>query len=78
MEGVLYINYNGKEYKFDHAEPVMLDGWGIMLDQINPLTSKTTYIVYKIPKEISGSVYYKPGRSGKGHLIYLGNITSRN
>lgn len=40
----------------------------------NPLTSKTTNIVYKIPAEIKGAAYYRPGRSSKKDLIELGNI----
>lgn len=73
-DGEVLINYNGKEYKFDKSETVMLEGWGIMLDQINPLTSKTTNLVYKIPTEIKGATYYRPGRAGKKDLIFIGNI----
>ena len=72
IDGSLLINYNGKDYEFDKSEPIMADGWGLFLDQINPLIKKTTKLVYKIPDEITGDVYYKPGRSdGK---INLGSI----
>jgi hypothetical protein len=54
-EGAVIIDFNGKENKFDKSEPIMIGGWGILLDQINPLTSKTTNIVYKIPNDIKGS-----------------------
>lgn len=74
MDGEVLINYNGKEYKFDKSETLMLEGWGIMLDQINPLTTKTTNLVYKIPTEIKGATYYRPGRAGKNDLILIGNI----
>lgn len=74
MDGEILINYNGKDYTYDKAETIMLEGWGLLLDQINPLTSKTTNLVYKIPAEIKGTAYYKPGRSGSGDLIELGNI----
>lgn len=74
MDGEVLINYNGKEYKYDKSEAVMLEGWGLMLDQINPLTSKTTNLVYKIPAEIKGTAYYQPGRSDSDDLINLGNI----
>jgi len=53
---------------------VFVEGWGLMMDQINPLTSKTTKLVYKIPAEIKGLAYYRPGRSNKNDLISLGNI----
>lgn len=73
-EGYVMINYNGKDFKFDKSETLMIEGWGIFLDQINPLTSMTTNIVYKIPVEISGPSFYKPGRSDDDALIYLGKI----
>lgn len=73
-DGSVFINYNGKMYEYDKAETIMLDGWGILLDQINPLTSKTTNIVYKIPAEIKGSAYYEPGRNYDSKRIYLGDL----
>lgn len=71
-EGDLLINYNGKSYKFDKSETVMADGWGLFLDQLNPLTSVTTNIVYKLPSEIEGDAYYAPGRGEA--KFYLGKI----
>ncbi len=72
MDGEVLINYNGKQYRFDHSETIMTDGWGTMLEQINPLTSKTTNIVYKIPNEVLGEIYYHPGRSSGNSLIFVG------
>ena len=72
MDGVVIINYNGKDYNFDKSETVMADGWGLLLDQINPLTTKTTKLVYKIPAEITGNATYKPGRGSSE--FYLGTI----
>jgi hypothetical protein len=74
MDGSVWINYNGKDYEFDKSETVMLEGWGTMLDQINPLTSKTTNLVYKIPAEIKGTALWNPGRSDKDLVINLGEI----
>jgi Domain of unknown function (DUF4352) len=72
-EGDVLINYNGKEYTFDHPETVMLEGWGTFLDQINPLTSKTTNLVYKIPSEITGNIFWRPGRNSSDVVFFLGN-----
>ncbi len=69
MDGSVFINYNGKEYEFDKTESIMAEGWGTMLDQINPLTSKTTNLVWKIPEEINGTVIWKPGRASSGQGI---------
>lgn len=74
MDGSVWINYNGKDYEFDKAETVMLEGWGLILDQINPLTSKTTNLVYKIPAEIKGDAYWQPGRANDDERILLGNL----
>ena len=74
VDGSVWINYNGKDYEFDKSETVMLEGWGIILDQINPLTSKTTNIVYKIPSEIKGNAYWQPGRADNDQRILLGNL----
>lgn len=73
-DGIVYITYNGKEYTFDLPEPLMLEGWGLFFDQINPLTTTTTNLVYKIPAEIKGPAYYNPGRSSDKDLIFLGNL----
>ena len=74
QEGEVMINYNNKDYRFDTSETIMAEGWGSFFDQINPLTSKTTNLVYKIPTEIKGPAYWKPGRNSKGKLFLLGNI----
>lgn len=72
VDGSVFINYNGTEYEYDHTETILEDGWGLFLDQLNPLTAKTTNIVYKIPAEITGDATYKPGRGSSE--FYLGAI----
>ncbi|MFZ8015716.1 DUF4352 domain-containing protein [Fusobacterium watanabei] len=72
VDGSVFINYNGTEYEYDHTETILEDGWGLFLDQLNPLTAKTTNIVYKIPAEITGDATYKPGRGSSE--FYLGTI----
>ncbi len=74
MDGSVWINYNGKDYEFDKSETVMLEGWGLLLDQINPLTTKKTNLVYKIPAEIKGAAYWQPGRADSDQKILLGNL----
>jgi len=73
-DGSVWINYNGKDYEFDKSEVVMAEGWGLLLDQINPLTSKTTNLVYKIPAEIKGNAYWQPGRANDDERIFLGTL----
>lgn len=73
-DGEVHINYNGQEYNFDKSETLLVEGYGLLLDQINPLTSKTTNLVYKLPKEIKGKAFYNPGRSDSDQTIDLGDI----
>lgn len=73
-DGSVFINYNGKEYEYDKSEFLGVDGYGLFLDQINPLTSKTTKLVYQIPLGINGPAYYKPGRADDDQKIFLGNL----
>jgi hypothetical protein len=73
-EGSVFINYNGKNYEFDKSESIMLEGWGLFLDQLNPLTTKTTNLVYKIPAEIKGDAFWQPGRADSDQKILLGNL----
>lgn len=73
-DGSVFINYNGKDYEFDKSETIMAEGFGLFLDQINPLTSKTTKLVYKLPLEIKGPAYYKPGRASDDEKIFLGDL----
>ena len=74
VDGSVWINYNGKDYEFDKSETIIAEGWGLMLDQINPLTSKTTNLVYKIPSEIKGAAKWQPGRSDSDEVILLGTL----
>ncbi|CAG8865295.1 hypothetical protein PS627_01203 [Pseudomonas fluorescens] len=73
-EGSLYITYNGKEYEFDTTESIMTKGYNIWFKSVNPLITMKTKIVYRIPEEIYGDVYWKPGRNPNGVKLWVGNI----
>lgn len=76
-DGTLLVNTNdGKEYKFEQSETIMLDGWGLMLKNINPLNTVTTNVVYQIPEKLKGKVYYQPSRSED--KIFLGDFDLTN
>ncbi|EQA38217.1 PF11611 domain protein [Leptospira inadai serovar Lyme str. 10] len=59
-EGIIYVDFNGKQYEFDKSETLLLDGWGLFLEQMNPLTKKTTNLIFKIPAELKGEIYWNP------------------
>lgn len=73
-DGSVWINYNGKNYEYDQSEQILSEGWGLFLDQINPLLSKTTNLVYKISSELKGEVYWQPGRAASDQKIFLGKL----
>lgn len=74
FDGEVIIKANGKEYKYEVPEPVFSDGWGMIMDNINPLVTKKTKLVYKIPDELKGTAYYHPARSDDDQVINLGPI----
>lgn len=75
-EGSLFINYNGKDYEFDSVEPIMLEGYNIWFKKINPLITMKTKIVYRIPDEIHGEVFWRPGRNSNSTKLWLGSISA--
>lgn len=70
FEGSLFITKDGKDYKFDTTELVMSEGYGIRLRSLNPFIKLTTKIVYKVPNELSGDVYWKPGRNAEDKKLW--------
>ncbi|MDT4867250.1 hypothetical protein FQZ97_1021480 [compost metagenome] len=74
VEGSLFITYNGKEYEFDSIEPIMLRGYNIWFAKVNPLVTMKTKIVYRIPNEIHGEVFWRPGRNASDTRLWLGFI----
>jgi len=67
--GALFIMYNQKEYVFTRSLVDWHDDWEIILDHQE---SKTTDLIYRIPYEIQGQVYYEPEYNFDGSKIYLG------
>ncbi|KPG99427.1 hypothetical protein AEQ67_09830 [Pseudomonas sp. RIT-PI-q] len=74
FEGSLFINYNGKDYEFDSTEPIMLEGYNMWFRKINPLITMKTKLVYRIPDEIYGDVYWRPGRNPTDTKLWVGNV----
>jgi hypothetical protein len=70
--GAAFIDYCGKEYKFDKTQTVMADGFGVTLEALNPLSKKTTYLIYPISDEFRGNVFWQPADCNE--RIYLGTI----
>lgn len=74
FDGSIWVNVDGKNYNFDKTEMVMLEGWGSNLDSINPMVTKETKLVWKIPNGISGDAYWQPGREDSDFRISLGSL----
>lgn len=72
--GKVIIDVDGKRLTYDNSETVLVDGWGNLVDTINPMVTKTTNLVFKIPADIKGDVYWTAGRSWSEHTFYLGSL----
>ena len=69
----VFVDYNGKKYDFSKQEFFIIDGFGVA-GEINPLTTITSKIVYKIPSELTGPAFYQPSRAKDDQLIDIGAI----
>jgi hypothetical protein len=69
--GPILINVNNKEYSFDRPEPTNAEGWGLSPEALNPTISKSTFLVYKIPREMTGDVLWRPNRADVNQKIAL-------
>lgn len=76
LEGSLVISKDDKDFKFDTAETIMSDGYGIRMRSLNPLIKLNTKIVYKVPNELSGVVYWKPGRNAEDKKLWCTYLPS--
>ncbi|MBI6576962.1 hypothetical protein [Pseudomonas viridiflava] len=76
LEGSLVISKDDKDFKFDTAETIMSDGYGIRMRSLNPLIKLNTKIVYKVPNELSGEVYWKPGRNAEDKKLWCTYLPS--
>ena len=74
LSGSVFINYNGNVYQYDKAETILEKGWGTLFDQINPLILQSTKLVYKIPSEIAGQVFWEPARNVNRKAFFCGRI----
>jgi len=74
LDGVVLISNGGNVYRYEQPEPIMLPGWGLLLDNINPGVTKRTKLVYKIPADVAGTISFNPARAGDDEVILLGKI----
>lgn len=74
FEGEVLVNQDGKLLKYENAEMIMAEGYGMIMENINPGITKKTKLVYKIPSDLKGNVFYHPARSENEALIILGSI----
>ena len=58
--GSLVIGINGAVYEFDNTEAVYSEGFGLPRSGLNPLIAHRTKLVYRVPSDISGLVFWEP------------------
>lgn len=75
FEGELQLIGNeGKKLVMDNTETVFEDGYGLLLESINPMLTKKTKIIYKIPNNVPGHLYYVPARNEEDVVVDCGTI----
>jgi hypothetical protein len=75
LEGYLEIMHNGEFYKYEKSELMLgAKGWGLVMERINPKMTKRTNLVYKIPADMKGKMFYHPSRSKRNDIVYLGAL----
>lgn len=67
-DGRLWVTHGGKELEFDASETVLDEGW-IVFENLNPLTTVTGNIAFKVPDSLPKPIYWQPGRGDKRILI---------
>jgi len=72
-DGSAFLETGGKRYEFDHPETIIDDRFSLM-EQINPMVSKTINIAYKIPDGVEADAYWIPGRNSHDAQVSLGHI----
>lgn len=70
FDGEVEIKSGDQVFKYEQTELVAAEGWGLIVDNLNPGVTKRTKLVYKIPSTAKGQVFYLPGR-GKGKVSCL-------
>lgn len=68
------IGNDGKKLVMDNTETIFEEGYGLLLDSINPMLTKKTKIVYKIPSDVPGHLYYVPARNDEDVIVDCGTI----
>ncbi|HEX2596191.1 MAG TPA: DUF4352 domain-containing protein [Luteimonas sp.] len=58
--GPLLIVAGGKEHRFDTPENILADGY-LLLEALKPAASVRGRIVYEVPADLSGAIYWLPG-----------------
>lgn len=74
LPGSLVVNYSGRELTYDTTETIMQKGFGIYFKSVNPLLSMKTKLVYRVPNEIAGDVFWVPGRNDEQKRLWCTRV----
>jgi hypothetical protein len=65
---------DGQDYEFDKDEFVSDEYTFDVFETLNPLVSKTAKVVYKIPSDLKGAIYWQPSGAYGEQKISLGDL----
>jgi hypothetical protein len=71
--GYVAVDMDEKKLIYDKAELILNDGWGLIFEKVGPAITKSTKLVYRIPLNIKGKVYFYP-INNRNDVIEIGFI----
>lgn len=74
LAGSVLLTMGGKTLEYDHTETVLEQGFGIGLRPVGPLLTLRTKIVYRIPREATGEIFWRPGRNPEQIQLWCSSI----
>lgn len=74
LAGSALLTMGGKTLEYDHTETVLEQGFGIGLRPVGPLLTLRTKIVYRIPREATGEIFWRPGRNPEQIQLWCSSI----
>jgi hypothetical protein len=73
-EGELYVEGEKGNNFYQRPETIIAKGWGLLMENIPPGTTKKTKLVYKLPAELKATIFYYPDISYNKDRILLISI----
>lgn len=72
VAGSIFIVKDGVEYEYDTLVPVFADGYNFGSGRLNPLLTVRSKVVYRVPDDVNGEVFWGPGGGAPAGRLWCG------